>query len=118
MNALCSQECVAFNFVKPCLIVQVVYLMRSIVAGRYFPVGTCNGRIIYRSQDDNPNMSEVDKGWSPAFGILFFWYSPRYSMWFLTSVPVKDDTSRDDWANAEVYLSTTGWTRTRWFDLQ
>ena len=69
-------------------------------------------------QDDTPNMSEVDKGWTPAFGILFFWYSPKYSMWFLTSVPVKDDTSRDDWANAEVYLSTTGWTRTRWFDLQ
>ena len=51
-------------------------------------------------------MSEVDKGWSPAFGILFFWYSHRYSMWSLTSVPVKDDTSSDHWANAEVYLSS------------
>ena len=36
-------------------IVPVVYLLRSLVTG----------------QDDTPNMSEVDKGWTPAFGILF-----------------------------------------------
>lgn len=82
---------------------------RKEISGRYFQVGTCNGKPIYRSQD-----VANDPEYSVSGGIFFFWWSAKTHYWYLTTVPVDDEDDNQQWSDTEIKMCANADMSMKW----